>query len=186
MSTDADTDSHPRSVLHRVRARPGLQSLLRSLFVAAAVVVGYFVLPFTSPLDADTVLVLVIGVGLVVGLLVWQIRAITTSHFPVARAIGALAITLPLFIVVFATTYYLMGSAEASSWSESLNRLDSMYFTVTVFATVGFGDITATSGTARAVVTVQMVGDLVLVGLVTRVIFTAVQDSLKRLGRRPE
>lgn len=182
MSTDTGSDS--RSLLNRVRSRPAVQSLLRSLLVSAGVVVGYFVLPFTSPLDADTVLVLVIGIGLVAGLLALQIRAITRSQYPIARAVGALAITVPLFLVVFALTYYMMGRAEASSWSESLNRLDAMYFTVTVFATVGFGDITATSGTARAVVIVQMIGDLVLVGLVTRVIFTAVQDALTRLGLR--
>jgi Ion channel len=41
-------------------------------------------------------------------------------------------------------------------------RIDSLYVTVTTFNTVGFGDITATSQTARLVVTVQMILDLLV------------------------
>ena len=68
-----------------------------------------------------------------------------------------------------------------------MTRLDSMYFTVTVFATVGFGDITAVSQGARAVTTVQMMGGLVLVGLIARVIVGAVQVGRSRRddGRQP-
>jgi hypothetical protein len=54
-----------------------------------------------------------------------------------------------------------------------------MYFTVTVFTTVGFGDITATSQLARALVTVQMLLDLIVIGLVIRVFFGAVQHAWK-------
>jgi hypothetical protein len=39
-----------------------------------------------------------------------------------------------------------------------------MYFSVTVFTTVGFGDITAKSETARIVLIVQMLADLALLG----------------------
>jgi voltage-gated potassium channel len=45
---------------------------------------------------------------------------------------------------------------------------------VTVFATVGFGDITATSQPARLIVTAQMILDLIL-GLGIRVFLGAVQ-----------
>jgi hypothetical protein len=47
-----------------------------------------------------------------------------------------------------------------------------------VFATVGFGDITAVSSAARAVTTIQMLGDLVVVGLVAKTLIGAVQHSL--------
>ena len=52
-----------------------------------------------------------------------------------------------------------------------------MYFSTTVFTTVGFGDITAKSEVARLVVTVQMWLDLVFLGLVLRVVTQAVQHS---------
>jgi hypothetical protein len=40
-----------------------------------------------------------------------------------------------------------------------LTRTDALYFTVTVFSTVGFGDITAKTETARLVVTGQSCPD---------------------------
>jgi hypothetical protein len=73
-----------------------------------------------------------------------------------------------------------MGRSDPQQFSEPLTRLDAAYFTVTVFATVGFGDITAVSETARAVVTVQMLGGLVLVGLIARVVVGAVQEARTR------
>jgi voltage-gated potassium channel len=57
----------------------------------------------------------------------------------------------------------------------TLTRTDTLYFTVTIFATVGFGDITATSQTARLLVTTQMILDLLVLGLGIRVILGAVQ-----------
>jgi len=108
----------------------------------------------------------------------WQIREIARSPYPRIRAIGTLATSVPLFFVVFAETYYLMGQAQAANFSEPLTRLDAMYFTVTVFATVGFGDIVAVSGAARTVVVVQMLGDLVIVGLGAKALLSAVQTGL--------
>jgi voltage-gated potassium channel len=90
---------------------------------------------------------------------------------------------VPLFIVVFSATYYLMEQAKAGSYSEPMTRLDAVYFTVTIFATVGFGDITPVSAAARVVATVQMLGDLVIVGLGVKVLFTAVQTGLSRRNR---
>lgn len=53
--------------------------------------------------------------------------------------------------------------------------MDKLCFTVTVFATVGFGEIVATSQTVRGMVTVQMILDLVVIGAVVKVFFGAVQ-----------
>ena len=44
---------------------------------------------------------------------------------------------------------------SAGNFSEPLTRTDALYFTVTVFSTVGFGDITAKTEAARLVVTGQ-------------------------------
>ncbi len=161
-------------------------SLLWSFLAGTALVVGYFVLPLGSPLAVGTLLELGLGIVLVAVLLVLQVRAILRSAYPGAKAIGALMVSVPLFVVVFATAYYLMSHSEPSMFSERLTRLDALYFTVTVFATVGFGDITATTQVARAVTTLQMVGDLVLVGLFARVIVGAVQWGRRHQGRATE
>lgn len=155
-------------------------ALLRALLVSTLVVVGYFVLPFTAVMDARTVTLLVGGVGLVAGLLAWEIRAIIRSDYPLARGLGAILITVPLYLVVFGTIYFAMGQADPSHWSEPLTRLDAMYFTVTVFATVGFGDIVASSEPTRTLVLVQMIGNLLLLGIITRVIVKVVQQGITR------
>jgi hypothetical protein len=61
-----------------------------------------------------------------------------------------------------------------------MNRTDALYFTVTTFATVGFGDITATSQIARLMVTVQMVLDLLILGFGLRAFLGAVQMGRQR------
>ena len=59
---------------------------------------------------------------------------------------------MPVFLLVFAATYFMMEQANADNFNvDSLTRTDSLYFTVTVFATVGFGDIAAISQVARVV-----------------------------------
>jgi voltage-gated potassium channel len=95
------------------------------------------------------------------------------------RAIEAIASSLPLFLLLFAATYSLLSSSDPTAFTEPLSRVDSLYFTITVFAAVGFGDITPVGDLPRALVTGQMVGDLILIGLVLRAFLTAVD-----LGRR--
>lgn len=155
--------------------------MLRSVLICVAIGVAYFALPM-SDLRGAGIATLVLGLIGLAALLTWQIHAIVHSSYPLARAIEALAVSVPLFLAIFATTYYLMGQAQPSSWSEPLSRLDAAYFTVTIFATVGFGDITAVSDMARAVTTLQMIADVILVGLAARVVVGAVKEGLRRQG----
>jgi voltage-gated potassium channel len=159
----------------------------RGLLRAAASTVVLVVLYFVSPLErVDGV---PIGVSLVVGLLVllgvctWQIRAIPRAAHPGVRAIEALAVTVPLFLLLFAAAYFVMAQDDPESFSaQGLSRSDTLYFTVTVFSTVGFGDISATSQIARRLVTVQMILDLLVLGLGIRVFAGAVQRGRDRQG----
>ena len=74
--------------------------------------------------------------------MIWQIRKVVTSRYPGIRAIEALAVTLPLFLLLFATTYFLVSVHGSGAFTqEHLTRTDALYMTVTIFATVGFGDI---------------------------------------------
>jgi voltage-gated potassium channel len=54
-----------------------------------------------------------------------------------------------------------------------MTRLDALYFTMATFATVGYGDITPVSEPARFVTLLQMIGGLVLIGVVARVLIGA-------------
>jgi voltage-gated potassium channel len=154
--------------------RPLLLGIARTLLTSAAVLVLYFVLPLDRAFSALTVLALgagILGMGLLVA---WQVRSILRSRHPALRAIEAIALSLPLFLLLFAGTYSVLSSTDPDNFTQPLTRIDSLYFVITVFATVGFGDISPVSELARVLVSVQMVGDLVLIGLVLRVFLTAV------------
>jgi hypothetical protein len=99
------------------------------------------------------------------------------------RAVGALATTAPLFLLLFAATYFLMAKTSPASFTDHLTRTDALYFTVTTFSTVGFGDITAVSQSARLVVTAQMILDLLILGLGIRVFIGASSAPPARAAR---
>jgi voltage-gated potassium channel len=126
---------------------------------------------------------LVIGL-LLVGVLVFRrTRQILAADFPGLRAVEGLAVIFPLFLLVFAALYLALSQVTASSFSQELDHTRALYFTITVFSTVGFGDITPTTNTARIIVSIQMLLDLVLIGLVVRLFINAAKS---RLGTPPE
>jgi voltage-gated potassium channel len=155
-------------------------AVLRTVLIAAVLVVLYYVLPLDRPWDSDTAVRLLIGLLVVAGVMVWGVRIIAGARYPGVRAAGALALVLPLFLLLFASTYFEMERNSAASFTQPLTRTDALYFTVTVFTTVGFGDITARSEAARVVLIVQMLADLVLLGAGVRVLLGAVQRGRER------
>ena len=179
--------SNPRSTPDRRPPAAGRRALvvagLRAIGLTGVVFVLYFVLPFSNRGPVETGLVLWIGLAAVACLVVWHLRAIAHAPYPRLRALEALGTAFPIFVVVFATTYYLMGQDSEGSFSQAMTRLDSLYFTMTTFSTVGFGDITPVSNPARILAIMQMVLDLALLGLVARAFFQSVQAGLARRDR---
>ncbi|MGA8372648.1 MAG: potassium channel family protein [Acidimicrobiales bacterium] len=148
---------------------------LRTILTVALVVAIYFLLPMDRPVGTSVVIGLVLGLLVFAAIIAWQVRQIVQSKYPLVRGVEALAFALPVYILLFATTYFLMTHAQVASFGEHLSRTDAMYFSTTVFTTVGFGDITAKTQTARLVVTFQMLFDLVILGLVARLIINAIK-----------
>ncbi|MCZ3388398.1 MAG: potassium channel family protein [Actinomycetia bacterium] len=56
-----------------------------------------------------------------------------------------------------------------------MSRIDARYFTVTTLATVGYGDITPTSGVTRSVTMVEMVLGVTLLGAGIRILLDMAQ-----------
>jgi voltage-gated potassium channel len=167
----ASRETRPR------RTRRVVVTLLRALGSTVALVALYYLLPLDQDSIALAITMLSVGLlGLGV-LVVFQVRAIIKATYPALRAVGALATSVPLFLLLFAGTYYVMEGISAGSFTQPLTRTDALYFTVTVFATVGFGDITAKSEAARALVTGQMVAGIIIVGLGARIIVDAIQHG---------
>ena len=160
-----------------------MRSFLRATGSTVALVVIYYLLPLDRSSTWAAVTILVVGLVLFIGLVAFQVRSIVRSRYPALRAIEALATSIPLFLLLFASVYVVMATISASNFSEPLTHTDALYFTVTVFSTVGFGDITAKSEAARLVVTSQMIADLLIIGLGLRVIVGAVTRGRQQ---RPE
>ncbi len=171
---------------HRPRRWVIAMSVLRSAVSVVSVVSLYYVLPLHGVQHVSDLVRVMIGFVIFVGLCALQLRSIARSSYPIARAFETLAVITPLFLVSFAAMYFEMQRSNGGSFSTSLSRTDALYFCVTVFATVGFGDIVAVSQTARVAVTVQMILDLVVIGIFVRTVVTVAQRARQeRLGGSP-
>lgn len=157
-------------------ARTIVSAVLRVVATVAVLTTIYFLLPLDRTPRWSAVTILVIGLAALIALVVFQVRSVMSSTYPLMRGIEALATSVLLFLLLFASTYLVMAALAADSFSQRLNHTDALYFTVTVFATVGFGDITPTTETARLVVTGQMIADLVIIGIAVKAITGAVQQ----------
>jgi voltage-gated potassium channel len=168
-----------------VRSRSGwhvAMAALRGLLMASVLVALYYLLPLDfDDSGASEFVKLALGALVFVGLVAWQLRAITRSSTPGLRALEGLFLAVPLFLILFAATYYVMGQADASNFTAPLTRTDALYFTVTIFSTVGFGDISARVESTRLVVTAQMILDLVILGAGAKIILGTVQRTKARL-----
>jgi ion channel len=173
------TDSTgPGPGARRAAARPSYRmiawTLLRIVGSIIALVALYYLLPLDHSSTGIAVTILVIGLVLFIALVAFQVRSIISSPFPGLRAIEALATSIPLFLLLFASSYVVMSAMSAGNFDGQLTHTDGLYFTITVFSTVGFGDITAKTQAARLLVTGQMIADLVILGLAVKVIVGAV------------
>jgi voltage-gated potassium channel len=163
---------------HVVPRRIVIRSLLRSALLSVSLLLAYYLLPL-QPGSGAALTWLVGGLALVVVVIGSQVRAILSAKYPWLRVITVLAVGTPLLIVVFAATYFLMAASDPAGFSQPLDRTAALYFTVTVLATVGFGDITPVSTLARVAAMVQMLLDIAFVGLAAKVLFGAADRGLR-------
>ncbi|WP_045321650.1 potassium channel family protein [Streptomyces sp. NRRL F-4428] len=164
----------------RRRRRILLRHCLRATAAASLLTALYYLAPLEGGLGVLTVLTLVLGL-LAFGLLTaWQVSNIARSEYPRLSALEAMATAVPLFLIVFSATYFMLSETAPATFSETLDRTDALYFTVTVFATVGFGDIVPVTGAGRVLTTVQMIADLIVVGVIAKALFGAMKVAMRR------
>ncbi|MFE9845287.1 potassium channel family protein [Streptomyces goshikiensis] len=156
-------------------------TLLRVLVSVATLVTLYYVGPLDRSSKSTAVAILLTGlVGFIV-LVALQVRSILRSRYPALRAVEALAVSIPFFLLLIAAAYVAMAEQSPGSFGRHLSHTNGLYFAVTVFTTVGFGDITAKSGTAQLAVTAQILMDLIVFGLVIKTIVDAAHRGRERM-----
>ena len=171
----------------RQRRRVLAAALLRALLIAVVLVALYYLLPLNDEWRLSSAMRAIMGLAVFVAILIWQIQRVLSAEHPEIRAVEALAMTLPLFLLMFATTYFLLSVHAPGAFSqEHLTRTDALYLTVTIFATVGFGDISAVSQSARVAVMVQMLLDLVILGVGINAFVGAARVGRKRQSATEE
>jgi hypothetical protein len=122
----------------RRRIVTGASLRLRTIATIIVVVAIYYLIPMDRAITATTAIELVIGGLALFAIIAWQIRQIIRSEHPGVRGVEALAFAIPVYVLLFATIYFLMAHTRAAAFGVHLSRTDAMYFSATVFTTVGF------------------------------------------------
>ncbi len=164
----------------RERRRLVLRSMLRVVLSTAVLIGLYAAVPVAGETGLGMVLWLIVSGIAFAGIVVWLVRSILEADYPTLRAVEALALIVPVTVLGFAYTYLSLWHANHANFSEPLSHVGAAYFTVTVLATVGFGDIVARTNGARLVVTLQMLFDLMLVAFLVRSLVLAARTGVRQ------
>jgi voltage-gated potassium channel len=152
-----------------VTARRG--TVLRSALTAVALVLVYAAAPVPrgSRVTAGSALLVLAGVAILVAVVTGMVR-----KERVARAGHGHGVALEgLVVVVYATIaffslVYLGVARTPGQFSGLETRIDALYFTTATLTTVGYGDVSPVGQAARAVVTVQLLFNVLFVAVAAR------------------
>lgn len=173
--------AHPLKDLDRKQRRSEIiGTIVDSVLACAVLLAVYYVVPFDNFRRQQALLRLVSGIVAFALVLAWQLRRVTRAEFSMLRAVHALAVTIPFFLVVFAALYLSLAQGTEAHFSEPIDHTGALYLTDAMFSTVGFGDITPESELARIVVSIQMLLDLVVIGVVVRLLSTAAKTGSRK------
>lgn len=162
------------------RRRHVVTSVLRTILTTVVLLAVYYQAPLDRPANFRVAVWLAFGLialGAAVG---WQARMIAMSDMPRLRAVETAVVGLAALLILYASVYVVMSRDDPASFTEVLGRTDALYYTMTIFATVGFGDISPTAESTRIVTMTQMLAGILAVGLAAKLLVGAVQDAVVR------
>lgn len=179
--TDAPAQRGLEDLPPPLRRRLIAKTALVCTALVAMVVVLYYLVPWDST-DLDEIVVrLGISLGVVVVGTVISIQYILRADYPMLRVFEVLAVVVALALASFASAYAYLSHVDSDAFSEVLSRTDALYFSITTATTVGYGDISASTESARVIVMVQMVTNVVVLGVAARSLLYAAR---KRVDER--
>ncbi|MCU0284455.1 MAG: potassium channel family protein [Candidatus Nanopelagicales bacterium] len=153
--------------------------VLRVTAVIAATLVLYALLPIRPETAAFIAVLAGAGLFLVGAVFIRQLGRIGRAPRPVLAAVEALVLVLGLFLTLFAFVYVSLSVSDPGAFTQPIDKMAGIYFSITILATVGFGDIAATTDVARLAVSVQMLLDLLLIGAALRLLGTSARQAVE-------
>jgi hypothetical protein len=178
-----DGDEKPVPPGERIGRR---QLLLVSLQTIARMAAGFlFIIWLMSlaPKTADDSVVYpavlaFLGITIYAAFFARQIKGVYKARYPTLRAAEALILSAAMFLAIFSMIYVTISLDHPDSFSEQLDSFTSYYYSLTVLATVGFGDIAPNSVPARSVTMLQMALDIAFIAVLIRVMGGAAKKAL--------
>ncbi len=161
-------------MLREVRSDPLVRLLGHTTVVLVLLTLGYYLLPLRFDRGAAwTAARLVISL-LALGLLAVLFRrrqrksreVLSTRYLRIEWLLSALYV----LVLTFALVYAALAVFRTGEFVGIEDRTDALYFSVTIVATVGFGDIHAQGTAAKLLVTVHMLFNLIYLGTALRLL----------------
>ena len=132
--------------------------------ILAAVVAVYFVVPVSPDLQRNTLIRILVALLVLALMAAGVVRQLRRHLDDTDRRVDGLIVSITVVMAVFALVYYTLQQRDPGQFAEMQTRLDALYFTAVTAASVGYGDVHAVGQTARAMVLVQIVFNVVFLG----------------------
>jgi hypothetical protein len=157
-------------------------TLARCIAIVGGISVLYAVLPYQTDNWWVAGIVEFGAVAAIVPLTVRRLRRLRVSERPVADAVEGMTALLTILIFGFSALYLTL-NRDVGQFEGLGTRIDAVYFTLTTLSTVGFGDIHASGQAARFVVSIQILMNFLLIGVVVRAFRAVARQRLASTGR---
>lgn len=164
-----------------------LQTFMRLALGSAIIVVMMLLVPEKPEVSLAVPIVIAVGSTALYGwFFVHQIKGVYKAKYPTLRAGEALILVAAMFLGIFAMVYVMISSTNPTAFTEELDPFNAYYFSLTVLATVGFGDITPATTVARSVTMVQMAVDIAFIAILIRIMGGAAKKTLEARQARAQ
>jgi hypothetical protein len=166
--------------------RGALPRLILGLGSAVGLILLYVLLPL-SFLNGDSGWAVVVLLVALLSVIIWSFLAglarLLTAEYPLLQGAALVVLLVEAYLLTFALAYLALAGVDSGGFTNLVTRLDAVYFATTVFSTVGFGDIAPVGQLSRAVVMMQQLLNLIVIGVLVqitaRVIVATREDRLR-------
>jgi hypothetical protein len=156
--------------------RRRLRRSLDHVLVLGLSLSAFYLVPISGRFWDLSALWFFLALLLLVVLVVRQLTAQAKAGSDPSVGLRSLLFLLYPIIAVFALAYYILVVHSPSEIDGLVTRTDSLYFTIVTLGTVGYGDIHPVGQVAKVITMIQIVFDLVVIGLLLAIAATRMMN----------